>query len=609
LRRGAVMRLAATAVVASLGCEPASEPSSTEAAPTPATSAASSPTSATTTPATSTATSPPAPAFFRDVAAEAGIDFTLETRLHPDPRLPEIVAGGGAAGDFDGDGRLDLYLVQATGAGGNRLFRNLGDWRFEDVTDGSGAADATRFGMGAATGDYDGDGDLDLHVTNLGRDTLLRNDGGMRFTDVTEAAGLDRTGFGASATFFDADGDGDLDLFVTNYVDWSEDRELDCRRATGEPDYCAPARYERPSRDVLYRNDGDGTFTDVSESSGIASAAGTGLGVAALDADGDGRLDLFVANDGMPDHLWMNRGDLHFEEVAPRAGCDRDLSGVSKAGMGVAVEDVDDDGDPDVLVCNLGGETDSFHRNEGGRFVDVTSRSGLAAATRRYTRFGLAFLDVDLDGRLDLYAATGRVGVGGVIHDPRDPYAEPDLLMLGGDDGRFRAAGPEDGFAPPDRTSRGLIVGDFDDDGRLDLVVVDREQPTRVLRNLADPRGRSLTLDVRDERGGPALGAMIRCVLPDRTLTRWVRTDSSYLTARDPRVHLGLGPLDSPPVVEVVWPDGRTRRLTGLALDGIHRVDPPAAAGGDPGAGTGVGTGVGTGTGQGDGGAAGETGR
>lgn len=531
----------------------------------------------------STPEAPPSDRYLEDVAAAAGIEFVLETRLDERPWLPEIVAGGVAAGDFDGDGRVDLYFVQGTGDGGNRLFRNLGDWRFEDATEGSGAADADRFGMGVATGDYDGDGDLDLYLANLGPDTLLRNDGDLVFTDVTSEAGLGQTGFGASATFFDADRDGDLDLFVTNYVDWSPERELDCRRASGERDYCAPDRYEAPSADVLYRNRGDGTFVDASAASGITTAVGTGLGVVATDVDGDGLLDLFVANDGMPDHLWMNRGEWRFEEMATRAGCDRDLSGVPKAGMGVTVEDLDDDGDPDILVCNLGGETDSLHLNDGeGRFVDATNRRGLAAPTRRYTRFGLAFLDIDLDGRLDLYAATGRVGVGGRTFDPADPYAEPDLLLRGTPSGRFESIEQDKGFVPAIRTSRGLAVADFDDDGRPDLVVVDREAPARLLRNVSERAGRWIGIDLRDVDGGPAMGARIEIERGDRVVTRWVRTDSSYLSARDPRIQVGLGEPDLEQVAATVtWPDGRQRRFEDLELDRWHHLvdaDPPGVS-------------------------------
>ena len=273
--------------------------------------------------------------WFRESAAERGLDFQIDSGMATTPRLPEIVPGGGAALDFDDDGWLDLYLLQATGDGGNRLFRNLGDGRFEDVTEGSGLADAG-FAMGAATGDYDGDGDLDLFVSNFGPDRLFRNDGAGRFVDVTDMAGVGHPGFGASATFFDADDDGDPDLYVTNYVDWSEATELECRNRTGRLDYCPPARYDAPTQDVFYRNDGDGTFTDVSRESGIAAAVGTGLGVVAVDFDGDGLRDVFVANDGMPDHLWINQGDLRFEEEAMQRGCDRDLSGVAKAGMGVS---------------------------------------------------------------------------------------------------------------------------------------------------------------------------------------------------------------------------------------------------------------------------------
>lgn len=520
-------------------------------------------------------------AWFEDVALSAGIDFVLETRLSERPMLPEIVAGGGAAADFDGDGRLDLYLVQATGAGGNRLFRNQGGFDFEDVSRDSGAMDASRFGMGAATGDFDGDGDLDIYVSNHGRDTLLRNDGDFRFVDATEAAGLGDENFSASATFFDADGDGDLDLFVTRYVDWSSDSERDCRRATGEPDYCAPGQYDRPTTDLLYRNEGDGRFTDVSESSGISGSMGTGLGVAFVDVDADGLPDLFVANDGMPDHLWMNRGDLRFEESAVRAGCDRDLSGEAKAGMGVAVEDVDGDRDWDILVCNLGGETDSLHVNQGGRFVDGTTRSGLGAATRRFTRFGLGLVDFDLDGRLDLFAANGRVGVGDRSHDPDDPYAEPDLLLAGGEDGRFRLVDQPGADVLVPRTSRGAIFGDFDDDGGVDIVVLDREAPARLLRNRMAGGGGWLIVDVRDRHGAPAIGAEVEVEIDGRTMSRVVRSDGSYLSARDPRIHVGIGDLPIVSRIVVRWPDGTTRTIEDQPPGTILRVDHPSS---DPGA-------------------------
>ena len=528
---------------------------------------------------------PSPPAWFEEMGAVSGVDFMLETTLGERPLLPEIVAGGGAAADFDQDGLLDLYLVQATGAGGNRLYRNLGGFRFEDVTNEAGVDDGDRFGMGAATGDFDGDGDVDLFVSNLGRDTLLRNDGDFRFTDVTGNAGLGDEGFAASATFFDADSDGDLDLFVSRYVDWSASMEMDCRHSSGRSDYCAPAQYDRPTADLLYRNDGDGTFTDISSSSGIATESGTGLGVAAFDADGDGRLDLFVANDGMPDHLWMNRGDLQFEEFAIRAGCDRDLSGIAKAGMGVVVEDVDDDGDPDVLVCNLGGETDSLHLNQGGRFIDGTARAGLGAATRRFTRFGLGLVDFDHDGHLDLYAANGRVGMGKTFAEVIDPYAEPDLLLRGDGKGRFRAVKPSGGLEAPPKTSRGAIFGDFDQDGSIDVVVVDRKAPVRLLRNVAGHNGRHLLLDIRGRTGGPALGARVVIDLPtdaegrERRLTRTVRTDGSYLSARDPRVHVGLGGIAGVPRLQVFWPDGETVSFEDVSLDRIMRIDPPVSGG------------------------------
>ena len=263
------------------------------------------------------ATQAQGPAWFVDSAASHGIDFTLKTFLADSPQLPEIVAGGGAAIDIDDDGWMDLYLLQASGQNGNALYRNNGDGTFTDISNQSGADDSG-YAMGAATGDYDGDGDMDLYITNHGENTLLRNEGDGRFLDVSAESGTDHPGLGASATFFDGDKDGDLDLFICNYVDWSTQREIECRSRTGQLDYCAPIHYAAPSADVLYRNNGDGTFTDMSIPSGIAAKLGNGLGVVARDFNGDGLADIFVANDGNPDRLWINLGELRFEDAAMR---------------------------------------------------------------------------------------------------------------------------------------------------------------------------------------------------------------------------------------------------------------------------------------------------
>ena len=516
--------------------------------------------------------------WFASEAEARGIAFTLGTDMDPAPWMPEITVGGGGVLDYDGDGRLDLYLLQGTGPGGNRLFRNLGPDGFEDVTDRAGVGDLG-YGSGVATGDYDGDGDVDLFVTNVGPDVLLRNDGDGTFTDVTAEVGLGDPGWGTSATFFDLDADGDLDLFVARYLDWAPEREKTCRNSRGGIEYCHPASYEAPTHDLLYRNDG-GVFVDISESSGISTELGNGLGAVAADLDADGRLDLFVANDKNPDRLWLNRGDGTFVESAFRMGCDRDMTGIAKAGMGVSVEDVDDDGDLDVIVCNLGTETDSFYLNEGGRFVDSTNRAGIGGPSRRYTRFGLGFVDFDNDGRLDYFAANGAVSADLEVAAGVDPYAEPNLVLKGRADRLgFTEVDPPGGVRGLEpRTSRGAIFGDFDDDGGMDVVVVNRDAPARLLRNVVPACGHWLLLDVRNDAGAPALAARVVADLGDRRLTRIVRTDSSYLAARDPRVHLGLGDVATVPSIEVTWPDGRTVRLDAVASDRVIRIGPPASS-------------------------------
>ena len=515
--------------------------------------------------------------WFREEAVARGVDFTLLTDLDEAPWAPEIIVGGGAALDYDDDGLLDLYLLQSSGDGGNRLFRNLGPQGFEDVTEAAGVGDEG-YGSGVATGDYDGDGDVDILITNLGPDVLYRNESDGTFTDVTSRMGLGDDGWGSSAAFLDFDDDGDLDLFVTRYIDWSPDREKRCRDPRGLPDYCHPESFGAPSTDLLYRNDGDAGFVDVSSESGIDSAKGNGLGVMAEDFDRDGRVDLFVANDKNPDRLWRNLGDGRFEESGLRMGCDRDLTGIAKAGMGVAVEDVDDDGDFDLIVCNVTGETDSFYLLENGRFMDSTNRAGLGAASRRFTRFGLGLVDFDNDSRLDYFAANGAVAMNSDSPVDGDPYAEHNLAMRGRTDrvGFVETDAPGGVTGLPRRTSRGAIFGDFDNDGGMDIGVVNRDAEFHLLRNVVHDRGEWLLLDVRDDAGAPALGAVVRVDLGDRVLTRRVRTDGSYMTARDPRIHVGLGGTATPPSVEVEWPDGRRRTISSVPPGTVHRIDPPA---------------------------------
>lgn len=521
-------------------------------------------------PATNAA--PPSPPWFVDEATSRGVEFSVRADLPGEgPQLPEIVAGGAAAFDADNDGWVDLYLVQADSFDGNVLLRNRGDGTFEDVTEGSGAEDR-RWGMGVAAGDVDDDGDVDLYITNLGRDTMLRNEGDFRFTDITEQAGLGQEGLGASASFFDGDHDGDLDLLVTNYVDWTPQRELECRSRTGLLDYCAPAHYAAPSEDVLYRNDG-GVFVDVTAEAGLSGVAGNGLGVLAQDFTGDGRVDLFVANDGNPDRLWVNEGDLRFTDRAMMMGCDRDLTGKAKAGMGVASEDVDGSGTFDLLVCNLHGESDSLYLMQDGRFLDATNQHGLSAMSRPFTRFGLGLRDFDNDGVFEIYEANGRVSVS----DPNwaeDLYAEPNLLLRR-DGSRFEEAEPRGGVAGlTPRTSRAAVFLDADNDGRQDVLIINRAAPARLLMNHTQD-GHWLLLDIRNASGAPAIGADVEVTAGDTTRRYTVRTDGSYLAAHDPRLHVGLGDVDAVERIRVRWPDGVETLVENVTIDTLTRIDRP----------------------------------
>ena len=512
------------------------------------------------------------PPWFEEVAAARGIQFTHRSGHRDRYLLPEIMGGGAALFDMDGDEDLDAFLVQSGSlvdapdkADGNRLFRNRGKGTFEDATAGSGTG-TTGYGMGVAAGDYDNDGDVDLYVTHLGPNVLLQNDGTGRFTDVTARAGVAGGGWSTSAAFVDYDGDGDLDLAVVRYIDWAVATEKPCFSLTGVADYCSPRNYDAPMPSLLFRNNGNGTFTDVTAAAGLRRAVGNGLGIVAADFDGNGQVDLFIANDSTPNHLWMNLGGGRFAERALVSGVALDQDGRPKAGMGVHAADVDKDGDHDLLVVNLDSESDSFYRNEFPYFVDDTAAVGLRTVSRRFTRFGMAMLDFDNDGLLDIYEANGRVGLQSERFAD-DPYAEPNLLLRGTAKG-FEAVRPEGGTSPAlVATSRAAAFGDVDDDGGIDILVSNRDARPHLLRNTAPQRGHWLSVRVVEEHGRDALGAELTVVVGDERIRCDVRSAYSYLASNDPRVHVGLGRATRVDQIRVRWPGGMTEAFGPFEAD------------------------------------------
>jgi hypothetical protein len=521
---------------------------------------------------------PSSNAWFVEEAQARGLDFVHASGHGAEFWMPEIMGGGAALFDMEDDGDLDAYLVQSGDLRletrpaelANELFANDGEGHFRDVT-GNGA-EGRHYGMGVACGDADGDGDTDLLVTNVGRDLLLANEGGGRFADATAAAGLAHEGWSTSAGFFDADRDGDLELFIARYLEWSKESELVCMDPLSRPDYCSPKNYKTPARSLLYRNEGGGRFTDVSRASGVWRSAATGLGVAMGDVDSDGWLDVFVANDGMPNHLWKNHGDGTFTDVAMLAGCGVDVNGLPKAGMGILLEDMDGDLDLDVLVGNLKGESDSYYRNEGGYFSDRTAALGLAAVSKPFTRFGLALGDFDQDGLRDVYEANGRVERP-ATPPAGDPYAEPNLLLRALGDGRLAEVLPRGGTDELlVATSRALVQGDVDGDGALDLLVVNRDGPAQLLLNRVPSRGGWIAFRVREKSGADALGSVLTLELAGKRLRRDVSAAFGYLSSHDPRVHVGMGSSARVDSVEVRWTDGTSERFGAFEAGRVHEL-------------------------------------
>jgi hypothetical protein len=536
---------------------------------------------------TRSSASPTSAAWFEEVADEINVEFVQVPFERQRFYLPEITTGGEGLFDYDGDGDLDIYFVQggdlersapkdrlegrSRNVPGNKLFRNRGDGSFEDVTEAAGVGD-TGYGMGCACGDYDGDGDVDLYVTNVGPNALFRNNGDGTFTDVTLRAGVGDTSWGSSSAFVDYDGDGLLDLFLVNYITWSAQRELNCRGAHDLRDYCHPKDYQAPAPDTLYHNNGDGTFTDVSNTAGMRKAFGNGLGIACGDFDNDGRMDVYVANDEMANQLWMGDGRGGFKEEALLGGCAFNGIGAVEGGMGVMAVDVENDGDADLFIAHFQNESNTFYRNQGGTFDDVSALSGLGAPSQPFTGFGLGFADFDHDGYLDVFIANGRVTRQEMVYDPSDPYAEPNLLFRGGPDGRFSEVVPNAGTTGPlIKNSRGAAFGDIDNDGDIDIVVVNLGGGADVLRNVVGARGKWVMFRVMNSNGSDAIGASVRITTGGREQWRTVQTAYSYCASNDPRVHFGLGDAKMIDEVLVRWPVGRTEKF-GPFLAGKHYV-------------------------------------
>ncbi|MCA9289657.1 MAG: CRTAC1 family protein [Phycisphaerales bacterium] len=523
--------------------------------------------------------------WFVEIAATSGLDFRHTTGSSGQFFFPEISASGGALLDYDGDGDLDVYAIQAypldrpgTTDARNRLYRNDlvdGVPRFVDVTDAAGVGD-DGYGMGCATGDIDNDGDVDLFVTNVGANMLYRNAGDGTFAADPDAVPRDER-WNTSASFADYDGDGDLDLFVAAYVNYSLAEHKACHSPSGRRDYCGPASYQ-PVPDRLYRNRGDGTFEDVTTAAGIDAVAGSGLGVVAADFDGDGRVDFYVANDGNANHLWMNRGDGTFRNEALYAGAAYNAEGMAEAGMGVSAGDFDGDDDEDLFLSHLVGETNTLLVNDGrAGFDDASDRSGLGASSRRATGFGTRWVDVDGDGWPDLFVANGAVRLDEDA-PPGDAYPYGQMNQL------FRNEGPPgwvftevtnrmDAGSRRVESSRGAAFGDIDLDGDPDIVVFNGNAPVRLMRNDVGNGAHWLRLRLRGTAGArDAFGAIVR--LRDATSPRRERvsTDGSYCSANDPTVRFGLGSDDRAREIEVTWPGGRVERFGPLAPDVTHEI-------------------------------------
>lgn len=521
-----------------------------------------------------------APNLFEDATAAVGIDFIHQPADHEQTYfMPRCVGSGGAFFDFDGDGLLDVYLLQNAGPGtgvNNRLYRQT-DSGFVDVSQGSGL-DVDGFGMGVACGDVNNDGRVDVLLNDYGQARLFLNqseNAAPSFRDITDSCGLENRMWGTSTCFFDYDRDGLLDLLLVNYVSYDPSRW--CADGGGRQDFCGPDAF--PGRVTkLFHNDGvddqeNVRFSDVTIAAGLGKHSGPGLGVFCADFDGDRWPDIFIANDGQPNHLWINQKDGTFQEEAITRGLGYNSMGKSEADMGIAIGDVNSDGEFDVFVTHLTSETHTlWSQGPRGVFVDRTATSGLSASDWRGTGFGTAMADLDNDGDLDLLIANGRVTriSGDDLPTASElpafwkDYAERDQIMLNDGQGKFSDASPaNEALSKIAKVSRGLACADYDNDGRIDVLITHIAEPPSLLRNVTGENRHWLTIRAIDPQlNRDAYGAEVYVQKGDRRWMRWINPGYSYLSSNDPRAHFGLGDVTSVDHVDVIWPDGTEERFT-----------------------------------------------
>jgi hypothetical protein len=542
------------------------------------------------------AAGPPAPGpQFTDITQETGIDFEHANSATSNKYLLETMGGGVALLDYDNDGRLDVFFTNGAKlddpmAPGqrpeksdrrywNRLYHQKSDGAFEDVTEKAGLTGMPQglYGMGAAVGDYDNDGFEDLYVTSYGGNTLYHNNGDGTFSDVTARAGVGASGWSASAGFFDADNDGRLDLFVTRYVEWTFEPNRYCgEKKPGYRAYCHPDNYDAVTN-LLYHNNGDGTFTDVSARAGIAAASGKGLGVAFADYDDDGFTDVFVANDSVQSFLFHNNGNGTFTELGLLAGVGFNEDGKTFAGMGVDFADYDNDGRPDIVVTDLSNERYRlFRQGADGSFQDVTHTSGVGAATQLFAGWSTRFFDYDNDGWKDVFVAQGHVMDTIEKTSPNLRYLQPPLLLRN-ESGRFVRVVPGEAFRQS-WAGRGAAFGDLDNDGDVDVVVSSVGQRALVLRNDGGNRRNWLgirTVGRKSNRDG--IGCRVK-VVSASGFTQYftVNTAVGYLSASDKRLLVGLGADTTARLVEIRWPSGVVQRREGVAAGQTIMATEPA---------------------------------